>query len=148
MLVDELLCEFVDGTIEESIRDDFEACMRANRDLAVRVDRLRATRQLLRQYRWRDTNGTNQRVRARLLRQLQASGAPKASGSMFRVLALALCAMPLVQTAPMVPVPALHQALALPAAMPYWAQSCPSGAGALRIAASPHLMTATAVSCK
>lgn len=49
-LDDEFLCEYVDGTMDPSVRDAFEEYLRANPALAEHVERLRHTRMLLCQY--------------------------------------------------------------------------------------------------
>ena len=70
-LADELLCEYVDGEVDPTVRAAFEECLGSDKPLAEKVECLRRTRQLLTQYRCGDADGLHLRVRARLLRQLQ-----------------------------------------------------------------------------
>lgn len=51
--MDELLCEYVDGTMDPSVRHVFEEYMQVNPELAEHVDNLRETRDLLCRYRCR-----------------------------------------------------------------------------------------------
>ncbi len=51
--MDELLCEYVDGTMDPAVRRVFEEYMCANPELAEHVDDLRETRELLCRYRCR-----------------------------------------------------------------------------------------------
>lgn len=48
--LDELLCEYVDGTMDPAVRDVFEEYLRANPELADHVARLHETRMLLCRY--------------------------------------------------------------------------------------------------
>lgn len=63
--LDEMLCEYVDGTMEDGVRAAFEECLCADRELAERVDRLRCTRSLLCHY------GGRQRLPEQLRRRVQ-----------------------------------------------------------------------------
>ncbi len=45
--LDELLCEYVDGTMDRAVRAAFEECLRADPLLAKQVEQLRCTRTLL-----------------------------------------------------------------------------------------------------
>jgi len=71
-LLDEILCEYVDGTLDRTIRVAFEECMSDDKSLAERVECLRKTRQLLERYRCRETRDVHLRVRERLFHELQA----------------------------------------------------------------------------
>ncbi len=71
-LLDELLCEYVDGTIDRTVRAAFDECMSADKSLAERVECLRRTRRLLEQYRCHETSGVQLRVRKRLFREMHA----------------------------------------------------------------------------
>ena len=48
--MDELLCEYVDGTMDPTVQDVFEECICADPVLAERVHELRGTRSLLNRY--------------------------------------------------------------------------------------------------
>ncbi len=45
--LDELLCEYVDGTMDRAVRQAFEECLHTDPVLAQQVERLRCTRTLL-----------------------------------------------------------------------------------------------------
>ena len=69
-IFDELLCEYVDGTIDTSVRAAFEECMSADKSLAQRVECLGRLRKLLRRHRCCVPHDVHLRVRARLDREL------------------------------------------------------------------------------
>lgn len=67
--LDELLCEYVDGTMDPAVRQVFEEYLRANPTLAYHVEGLYRTRQLLCQhvaYKLRAPDGFQARLRQRL----------------------------------------------------------------------------------
>ena len=69
-LFDELLCEYVDGDVDQAVRATFDECMSVDKSLAERVETLRRTRRLLKQYRCSEATGVHLRVRKRLFRQV------------------------------------------------------------------------------
>ena len=71
-LLDTMLCEYVDGTIDQVVRAAFDDCMSTDKSLRERVECLMRTRRLLRQHRCRETRGIHLRVRERLCRELSA----------------------------------------------------------------------------
>ena len=71
--MDEFLCEYVDDTMDYSVRVVFEECVESDSRLARQVRRLRGTRQLLCEYRSRIPMGLRSRVRKRLSRCLPFS---------------------------------------------------------------------------
>ena len=68
--MDEILCEYVDGTMDRTVRLAFEECVRCDDHLARQVEGLASTRRLLREQRWRVPAGLRERVRRRLERHL------------------------------------------------------------------------------
>ena len=48
--LDELLCEYVDGTMDQSVQEVFEECLSADYELAEQVRELRSTRMMLCRY--------------------------------------------------------------------------------------------------
>lgn len=67
--LDELLCEYVDGTMDPAVRQVFEEYLRTNPALAHHVARLRRTRELLAQHstcRLRAPDGFQARLRQQL----------------------------------------------------------------------------------
>ncbi len=68
--MDEFLCEYVDDTMDCSVRVAFEECVECDSRLARQVRRLRGTRRLLCEYRSRIPAGLRSRVRRRLSRCL------------------------------------------------------------------------------
>ena len=123
-LLDELLCEYVDGTIDQAVRAAFDECMSADKSLAERVQCLRRTRHLLKQYRCRDTRGVQQRVRERVEREVRTlqddltmlEGLSPFVGAGTKA-ALALCTLLIAGTAGHVPSPSIHDRV-LPTAAP------------------------------
>jgi len=77
-LEDELLCEYVDGTMDPVVREAFEEYLVTNPELAEHVVRLRLTRQLLcRCGRLRVApKGLQIRIRRRLYREMMHSQSP------------------------------------------------------------------------
>lgn len=68
--MDELLCEYVDGTMDRSVRTVFEECVKGDRRLASQVRCLRCIRRLLCDHRLRTPIGLRECVRRRLYRHL------------------------------------------------------------------------------
>ena len=70
--LDELLCEYVDGVMDPSVRAAFEECLRADPMLAEQVACLRHTRTLLGRHgcRVQAPQGLQSRVRRRLAREM------------------------------------------------------------------------------
>ena len=68
--MDEFLCEYVDGTMDYSVRVVFEECVECDSRLARRVRQLRRTRQLLLEYRLKTPKDLRIRVLERLSRCL------------------------------------------------------------------------------
>ena len=68
--MDEFLCEYVDDTMDRSIRDAFEECVQCDSRLARQVSRLRGTRRLLCEHRFRTPKDLRAQVRNRLSRCL------------------------------------------------------------------------------
>ena len=68
--MDEFLCEYVDGTMDYSVRAAFEECVECDSRLARQVRHLCRTRQLLREYRLRTPKDLRIRVLKRLSRCL------------------------------------------------------------------------------
>ena len=66
--LDELLCEYVDGTMDPTVRQAFEECLCCDPMLAQQVERLRCTRTLLCRHgcQLRMPQGLQARVRRRL----------------------------------------------------------------------------------
>lgn len=64
--MDEFLCEYVDGTMDCSVRAVFEECLECDSRLAKKVKHLRGTRRLLSEYSFRAPKDLRKRVRARL----------------------------------------------------------------------------------
>ncbi len=64
--MDEFLCEYVDDTMDCSVRTVFEECLECDSGLAKRVKHLRGTRRLLSEYSFRAPKGLRKRVRVRL----------------------------------------------------------------------------------
>ena len=76
--LDELLCEYVDGTMDRVVRKAFDECLRGDHVLAQQVERLRSTRWLLCQHRCRAPRDLCARVRQRLeLEMLCAEAEPR-----------------------------------------------------------------------
>lgn len=68
--MDELLCEYVDGTMDRTVRAAFEECVEGDRRLARQVRCLRRIRRLLCDHRLRTPIGLRECVRRRLSRHL------------------------------------------------------------------------------
>ncbi len=68
--MDELLCEYVDGTMDRAVRAAFEECVECDTGLARQVRYLRCTRRLLCEHRLRTPTGLRACVRRRLSRHL------------------------------------------------------------------------------
>lgn len=68
--MDEFLCEYVDDTMDYSVRAAFEECVESDSRLAKQVRLLCDTRRLLCEYRSRIPMGLRSRVRTRLSRCL------------------------------------------------------------------------------
>ncbi len=75
MWLDELLCEYVDGTMDHVVCRAFEECLAMDHGLAAQVKRLRSTRSLLCRYRCKAPRDLRARVRRRLAEEMMlASG--------------------------------------------------------------------------
>ena len=68
--MDELLCEYVDGTMDRTVRTAFEECVEGDTRLASQVKCLRCIRRLLYDHRLRTPTGLRECVRRRLSRHL------------------------------------------------------------------------------
>lgn len=70
--LDELLCEYVDGTMDRAVRMAFEECLSTDPVLAQQVERLRRTRSLLCRHgcQVRTPHGLQARVRRRLAQEM------------------------------------------------------------------------------
>ena len=68
--MDELLCEYVDGTMDRTVRTAFEECVEGDTRLASQVKCLRCIRRLLYDHRLRTPIGLRECVRRRLSRHL------------------------------------------------------------------------------
>lgn len=68
--MDEFLCEYVDDTMDCSVRAAFEECLECDSRLAQRVKRLRGTRSLLSQYSFQTPKDLRKKVRRRLTKCL------------------------------------------------------------------------------
>ena len=68
--LDELLCEYVDGTMDRVVRGAFEECLRKDQHLAERVECLRFTRSLLCKYRCRAPDGLQSRILERVEQEI------------------------------------------------------------------------------
>lgn len=68
--MDELLCEYVDGTMDHTVRTAFEECVEGDTRLASQVRCLRCIRRLLYDHRLRTPIGLRECVRRRLSRHL------------------------------------------------------------------------------
>lgn len=68
--LDELLCEYVDGTMDRVVRSAFEECMTKDACLAQLVERLRCMRLLLCQHRCRAPRDLQARILERLQQEL------------------------------------------------------------------------------
>ncbi len=115
-LLDELLCEYVDGTVDRAVRAAFDECMSEDKGLAERVECLRRIRRLLKQHRCREARGVRLRVRQRLVRELCAlqEDAPfLRSLSPLLIVALVACAMLIAGTAGHAPAPVAVQSMEL-----------------------------------
>ncbi len=64
--MDEFLCEYVDGTMDYSVRAAFEECLKCDSSLAKKVKHLRGTRRLLSKHSFRAPKDLRRRVRMRL----------------------------------------------------------------------------------
>ncbi len=64
--MDEFLCEYVDDTMDYSVRAAFEECLEYDSRLARKVKHLRGTRRLLSEHSFRAPKGLRRRVRIRL----------------------------------------------------------------------------------
>ncbi|PSQ88592.1 MAG: hypothetical protein BRD45_05920 [Bacteroidetes bacterium QS_8_64_10] len=65
--MDEMLCEYVDGTMEPDVREVFEECLQSDEELAREVHRLRNARLALSQYGdSQETRRIERRLRDRL----------------------------------------------------------------------------------
>ncbi len=64
--MDEFLCEYVDGTMDYSVRAVFEECLECDSRLAKKVKHLRGTRRLLSEHSFRAPKDLRKRVRLRL----------------------------------------------------------------------------------
>lgn len=70
--LDELLCEYVDGTMDPCVREAFEEYLEANPDLAQHAECLCQTRERLSQYRCRHMRETlHLEIRERVARELK-----------------------------------------------------------------------------
>lgn len=70
--LDELLCEYVDGTMDPTVREAFEEYLEANPDLANHAECLCQTRERLSQYRCRHMRETlHLEIRERVARELK-----------------------------------------------------------------------------
>ena len=70
--LDELLCEYVDGTMDPTVREAFEEYLEANPDLANHAECLCQTRERLTQYRCRHMRETlHLEIRERVARELK-----------------------------------------------------------------------------
>lgn len=70
--LDELLCEYVDGTMDPTVREAFEEYLAANPDLANHAECLCQTRERLTQYRCRHMRETlHLEIRERVARELK-----------------------------------------------------------------------------
>lgn len=65
-LMDEFLCEYIDGTMDYAVRAAFEECVERDSGLSNQVRHLRGTRRLLHEYRLRTPRGLRARVQIRL----------------------------------------------------------------------------------
>ncbi len=74
--LDELLCEYVDGTMDRVVRTAFEECMTNDACLAQLVERLRCMRLLLCQHRCRAPRDLQSRILERLQRELVVAADP------------------------------------------------------------------------
>ena len=77
--LDELLCEYVDGTMDRVVRSAFEECLRRDVCLAQQVERLRCMRLLLCRYRCRAPSGLQARILERLQQEMVAADEPTPS---------------------------------------------------------------------
>ncbi len=68
--MDEFLCEYIDGTMDYSVRAAFEECVECDTRLARQVRHLRGTQRLLCEYRSRTPTGLRAKVLKRLSRCL------------------------------------------------------------------------------
>lgn len=71
--MDEFLCEYVDDTMDCSVRAAFEECVQQDAKLAQHIKRLRGTHSLLCQCRCRTPSGLRSRVKKRLSQCLPLS---------------------------------------------------------------------------
>ena len=76
--LDELLCEYVDGTMDPVVRTAFEEVLRRDADLADQVERLRCTRTLLCRHgcQMQAPHGLQTRMRQRLACELMRAQQP------------------------------------------------------------------------
>ena len=74
--LDELLCEYVDGTMDRVVRSAFEECMTKDACLAQLVERLRCMRLLLCQHRCRAPRDLQARILERLQQEMVGAADP------------------------------------------------------------------------
>lgn len=71
--LDEFLCEYVDGAMDDAVREAFEECLMMDSVLAEQVERLRSARSLLCRYRCRAPRDLRARVRQRVALEMMRS---------------------------------------------------------------------------
>ena len=82
--LDELLCEYVDGTMDESVQEVFEECLSADYELAEQVRELRSTRMMLCRYgcRHQMPHDLRRRLRRRLAEAMVSERMKKNAAAM------------------------------------------------------------------
>ncbi len=78
--LDELLCEYVDGTMDRVVLGAFEECLQHDIGLAERVERLRCTRLLLCSHRCRAPHDLQSRILKRVEQEMVESDQEDSSG--------------------------------------------------------------------
>ncbi len=71
--MDEFLCEYVDDTMDYSVRVAFEECVKRDSKLAKHIQHLRGTRTMLCEFQYKSPKGLRSRVKKRLSRCLPMS---------------------------------------------------------------------------
>ncbi|MXZ17227.1 MAG: hypothetical protein F4069_08845 [Rhodothermaceae bacterium] len=106
--MDEFLCEYVDGTMDYSVRAVFEECLECDSRLAKKVKHLRGTRRLLSEHSFRAPKDLRKRVRTRLSQCLPFATPvrpPHTSILVGTVAAIALAAALVAGTSQYIPAP-------------------------------------------
>lgn len=85
--LDELMCEYVDGTMDPAVRESFEEVLAGDPRLARQVERLRRTRSLLCEHGWhiQAPRGLQARVRQRLACEMMRPQQPAWSVAVSRL---------------------------------------------------------------